>query len=135
MAKDTNTNLEFDFEARLQEALEKQNAEFELKLKQREENLISLGSTVVELIQIDGKPIMDKESGKQKEVNGELAFYPNKYAVKISFNGGEIETPINKNIFDSLELGQRYLAKGRLGEVKEFGNTLMKPIFSQFIKI
>lgn len=135
MAKDTNTNLEFDFEARLQEALEKQNEQFELKLKQREENIISVGCTVVDLIKIDGKPIIDKESGKQKELNGEPAFYPNKHSVKISFNGGEIDTPISKDIFESLELNQRYLAKGRLGEVKEFGTSSIKPIISQFIKI
>lgn len=135
MAKDTNTNLEFDFEAILQEALEKQNAQFELKLKQREENLISLGCTIVDLIQIDGKPIMDKESGKQKEVNGEPAFYPNKYTCKISFNGGELETPISKKEFEALIRQERYLAKGRLGEVKEFGTSTIKPIFSDFIKI
>lgn len=133
MAKDLNNGL--DLEKLIAEALAKQEAQFELKLKQREENLISLGCTIVDLIQIDGKPIMDKETGKQKELNGELAFYPNKYTCKISFNGGELETPINKKDFETLIKQERYLAKGRLGEVKEFGISTIKPIFSDFIKI
>lgn len=123
------------FEEMVAKELEKQRIEFENKLKQREENKVSLGATVVELIQIDGKPIIDKETKQQKEINGELAFYPNSYKVKLSFNGGEIETPINQNNFNSLETGEKYLAKGRLGEVKEFGNTYIRPIFTEFIKI
>ena len=126
---------ELSIDEKIALALEKQQKEFELKLKQREKNLIELGCRVVELILIEGKPIIDKETKAQKEINGELAFYPNKYAVKLSFIGGEIETPINKDTFEFLKIGEQYLSIGRLGEVKEFGNTLIKPIFSQFAQI
>lgn len=130
---------DLDIESKFQEMLEQKMLEqemaFELKLKQREENLVSLGCTVVDLIQIDGKPILDKETGKQKEINGEFAFYPNKYICKLSFTGGEIDTPISLKYFESLIKHDRYLAKGRLGDVKEFGTSAIKPIFSDFIKI
>ncbi len=126
---------ELSIDEKIALALEKQQKEFELKLKQREKNSIELGCRVVELILIEGKPIIDKETKLQKELNGELAFYPNKYAVKLSFIGGEIETPINKDTFEFLKIGEQYLSIGRLGEVKEFGNTLIKPIFSQFTQI
>ena len=133
MANEKDKELTIDEKIAL--ALEKQQKEFELKLKQREKNSIELGCRVVELILIEGKPIIDKETKQQKELNGELAFYPNKYAVKLSFIGGEIETPVNKDTFEFLKIGEQYLSIGRLGEVKEFGNTLIKPIFSQFTQI
>lgn len=133
MAKDLDNG--FDVEKMIAEALAKQEESFNLKLKQREENIISLGCTIVDLTQIDGKPIIDKESGKQKEVNGEPAFYPNKYTCKIAFDGGALETPIKQSDFESLQKNERYLAKGRLSEVKEFGVSLIKPVFSDFIKI
>lgn len=133
MAKNDEQQLSIDEIVAL--ALEKQQKEFELKLQQRDENSIKLGCQVVEVNTIDGKPIIDKETKLQKEIAGELAFYPDKYSVKISFVGGEIETPINKQVFESLKINSRYLAIGRLGEVKEFGNTLIKPIFSHFQEI
>ena len=129
----SNDNL--SVEEIVAKALAEQEEKFNKKLKQREENEISLGCTVVETSEIVGKPIIDKESGKQKEVDGEPQFYASKYIAKLSFNGGEIDTPINKKKFESLKLNTRYLAKGRLGEVKEFGNTSIKPIFSDFIEI
>lgn len=115
--------------------LQEQERQFELKQKQKLENKISLGCTVVEKSIIQGKPIIDKDTKQQKEVNGEPAFYPDKYTAKLSFRGGEIETPINKDNFDLLDIGLDYLALGRLGEVKEFGASVIKPIFTQFIKI
>ncbi len=133
MANEKDKELTIDEKIAL--ALEKQQQEFDLKLKQRDKNLIELGCQVVEMIIIEGKPILDKETKVQKEIGGELAFYPNKFSVKLSFVGGELETPISKQIFDSLKINERYLAIGRLGEVKEFGNSLLKPIFSHFQKI
>ncbi|QKF73292.1 hypothetical protein AFAEC_1126 [Aliarcobacter faecis] len=128
-------NKELSIDEKIALALQKQQEEFDFKLKQREENKISLGCKVVELVEIPGKPIMDKETGIQKENNGIPAFYPNKYTAKISFIGGEIETPIKQKDFEDLKIDCRYLAVGRLGEVKEFGNTLIKPIFSQFVEL
>lgn len=133
MANEKDKDLTIDEKIAL--ALEKQQQEFDLKLKQRDKNLIELGCQVVEMIIIEGKPILDKETKIQKEIGGELAFYPNKFSVKLSFVGGELETPISKQIFDSLKINERYLAIGRLGEVKEFGNALLKPIFSHFQEI
>lgn len=134
MSVDKN-KTEVNFDELIAQALEKQQKEFELKLKQRDKNSIELGCLVVEMIIVDGKPRLDKETKVQIEIAGELAFYPNKYSVKLSFVGGELETPITKQIFDSLKINERYLAVGRLGEVKEFGNALLKPIFSHFQEI
>ena len=128
-----NDNLSIDEKIAL--ALAKQQEQFELKLKQREENKISLGCRVVELVEIVGKPIIDKETGLQKEINGVLASYPNKYTAKLSFIGGELETPIKEKDFSNLKINSQYLALGRLGEVKEFGNTVLKPIFSEFLEL
>ena len=136
MAKENlnlNDNLSIDEKIAL--ALAKQQEQFELKLKQREENKISLGCRVVELVEILGKPIIDKETQQQKEINGVPAFYPNKYTAKLSFIGGELETPIKEKDFSNLKINSQYLALGRLGEVKEFGNTVLKPIFSDFVEL
>lgn len=136
MAKENlslNDNLSIDEKIAL--ALAKQQEQFELKLKQREENKISLGCRIVELVEIVGKPIIDKETGQQKELNGVPAFYPNKYTAKLSFIGGELETPIKEKDFSNLKINSQYLALGRLGEVKEFGNTVLKPIFSEFVEL
>ena len=136
MAKENlslNDNLSIDEKIAL--ALAKQQEQFELKLKQREENKISLGCRIVELVEIVGKPIIDKETGQQKEINGVPATYPNKYTAKLSFIGGELETPIKEKDFSNLKINCQYLALGRLGEVKEFGNTVLKPIFSEFVEL
>lgn len=136
MAKE-NLNLENDLsiDEKIALALAEQQRHFDLKLKQREENIISLGATLTELTEIKGSPILDKETKQQKEINGVLAFYPNRYSCKLAFNGGEIETPIKENDFHSLKINARYLTTGRLGEVKEFGNVVIKPIFSHFIEL
>jgi phage pi2 protein 07 len=134
MSVEKNKN-DLNFDELIAQALEKQQKEFELKLKQRDKNSIELGCQVVEMIIVEGKPKLDKETKVQIEIGGELVFYPNKYNVKLSFVGGELETPITKQIFDSLKINERYLALGRLGEVKEFGNALLKPIFSHFQEI
>lgn len=136
MAKENlslNDNLSIDEKIAL--ALAKQQEQFELKLKQREENKISLGCRIVELVEIVGKPIIDKETGQQKELNGVPAFYSNKYTAKLSFIGGELETPIKEKDFSNLKINSQYLALGRLGEVKEFGNAVLKPIFSEFVEL
>jgi lipopolysaccharide assembly outer membrane protein LptD (OstA) len=116
-------------------ALAKQQEQFEAKLKQRETNEVRLSCRVVEMSIIEGKAILDKETRQQKEVNGELQYYPNKYTAKLSFIGGEIETPITRELFESLIIYSQYLAIGRIGEVKEFGNTVIKPIFSRYTEI
>lgn len=126
---------ELSIDEKIALALEKQQKEFELKLKQREKNEISLGCRVVEMSIIEGKAIIDKETKQQKEVDGIPQFYPNKYTAKLSFIGGEIDTPITKEVFDTLKVNEQYLALGRLGEVREFGSTVMKPIFSSYQEI
>ena len=136
MAKEnSNLNDNLSIDEKIALALAKQQEQFELKLKQREENKISLGCRIVELVEIVGKPIIDKETGQQKELNGVPAFYPNKYTAKLSFIGGELETPIKEKDFSNLKFNSQYLALGRLGEVKEFGNTVLKPIFSEFVEL
>lgn len=113
-------------------ALAKQEEKFTMMLKQREKNEVSLSCRIVELSVFEGKPVLDKETKLQKELNGQLLFYPNKYAVKLSFIGGEIDTPITKEFFETLKINSQYLAIGRIGEVKEFGNSIIKPIFSSY---
>lgn len=135
MGNDKNKTTELSIDEIVAAALEKQAQQFDLKLKQREKNSVEVAGNVTELIQIDGKPIIDKETKQQKEIAGELAFYPNKYTLKLTFDGGELETPITKEWFSSLTLGDRYLAIGRLARVTEFGNILIKPVFSNFQKI
>ncbi len=126
---------EIDYQKMIDDALAKQKAELENNLRLRECNKIELGATVVELVEVLGKAIIDKETGLQKENNGVPAFYPNRYSVKISFNGGEIESPIKEADYKNLKIGSRYLVNGRLGEVKEFGSSSIKPIFSGFVQL
>jgi hypothetical protein len=113
-------------------ALAKQEERFEMKLKQREKNEVSLSCRIIETSVLEGKAVLDRETKLQKELNGQLLFYPNKYTVKLSFIGGEIDTPITRDLFESLKINSQYLAIGRIGEVKEFGNSIIKPIFSSY---
>ena len=116
-------------------ALEAKEKDFELRLKQRETNEAKIAGTCAELIMVEGKPIIDKETKQQKEFNGELCFYPNRYSYRHSFDGGSIEISLNKEKYDSMIVGARYLAVGRFASVTEFGNTIIKPVFSHFQKI
>ena len=64
-----------EIEAYLAEQLEKQKNEIELKIAQSTMNKIKYGCEVVDLIKIDGKPIIDKETRQQKESNGQLSLF------------------------------------------------------------
>lgn len=139
MAKENLEKITPEMEERIQQllavALAEKEEETRLKIQQRNENKVSYGCEVVDLVEIVGKPIIDKETGQQKEINGELAFYPNKYTVKLSGRGFEIDTPITQKDFEFLKVGFSYLAIGRLALVKEFGLSVLKPIFSEFVEL
>jgi hypothetical protein len=62
-------------------ALAKQEERFEMKLKQREKNEVSLSCRIIETSVLEGKAVLDRETKLQKELNGQLLFYPNKYTV------------------------------------------------------
>ena len=109
------------------QAVAQATKEFELKQKQREENIVSLGCTVISKETVKGSPIVDKQSGQQK-INlqsGEVMCYPDKYKATFQFVGGSITQEINEDKFEQLQELQKYYCIGYLGEVKRFGNELI----------
>ena len=112
------------------------NAEFERKQEQRETNSVLLGARVVAKRVQNGQPIMDKTTGEQKVFNGVPQCYPDRYFVTLQFIGSELETEIkDKTVFDDLAEMKTYFCEGRLGEVKNFGVSELKPIITKFTKI
>lgn len=121
----------------IQQEVARQNAEFEMKQLQREENVATLGARcMAKRIQV-GSPIIDKQSGQQKvhPQTGEPMCYPDKHYVTLQFMGGELEKEVTLEQYESMEEMRMFYCKGYIGEVKKFGNSFIEPIFTSYTKI
>lgn len=92
-------------------------------------NEVRLAGTVIEKQLIPGKQRM-KDNLPVLDSQGNEQFYPSRFKVKISFNGGEIMPEIKEDQFNSIVEGEMYLFKGRLGLVRDFGNETISYVFS-----
>lgn len=127
---------ELSQEELIQQAVARAEKAMELKFEQREMNKVSIGATVVKTECINGKPIVDKESGQQRvDNNGVPQNYPNKYKADITFKGGSLQIDISEEQFNSLQPNNTYLFDGYYGEVKKFGNSVMEPIFTNITQL
>lgn len=132
----TKVNNNIDIEALEADLIAKMNASFEAKQEKREMNSIKLGGRIVTKRIALGSPIIDKTTGEQKVFNGVPQTYTDKYYVVIQFVGAEFETELKDVItYDSLEEDKMYFCEGRLGEVKNFGSSILAPIITKFSKI
>lgn len=120
----------------IQQEVARQNAEFEKKQLQREENIATLGARcMAKRIQV-GSPIIDKQTQQQKvDGNGAPLCYPDKHYVTLQFMGGELEKEVTQEQYESMEEMRMYYCKGYIGEVKKFGNSFIEPIFTSYTKI
>lgn len=123
--------------ATVEEIVASQMAKVEAKLKAQfgkaQSNSISLGVTVTELECKEGAEIKDKVTGEVQIDNwGNPKRYKNKYFATFTFNGGTMTQELKENLYNQLGLNRRYFAMGRLGEVSNFGETSIAPIFTQF---
>lgn len=122
-------------DAMIQQAVDKQNKELELKTQQREENKVLLGCKVLEKNIIKGAPIIDKDTKQQKLLNGVPQCYPDRYRVKLMFLGGELEQNVEDAQYEMLEEYKSYYCNGHVGEVNNFGNTYIGVKLTNFVKI
>ncbi|RXJ98376.1 hypothetical protein CRU98_10075 [Arcobacter sp. CECT 8986] len=122
-------------EEQIQQAVLKAQRELELKQQQREQNIVKLGARVVSKRVQQGQPIIDKQSGNQKEVNGVPQCYPDKFYITLQFMGAELEKEVSKDNYDLVQEMHTYFCEGYVGEVKKFGNTYIEPIITRFTQI
>lgn len=122
-----------DLKAQMAEEAEKK---LNLKLKQRESNIVTIGAEVVKTETVLGKPIIDKETQRQRiDKDGVPQTYPDKYKADITFKGGSLTIDINQEVFEMLQPTNTYLCEGYYGSVRKFGTDVMEPIFTKFTQI
>ncbi|PFX11096.1 hypothetical protein AWC38_SpisGene25428, partial [Stylophora pistillata] len=95
-------------------------------------NSVELTGTVIEsyFYPKEPKPMLDKDTKEPlKDENGVVRTFPQKHIVKISFNGGEYEFDVPKSLTTPIDVGSVYKFVGRMSLVKEFGSTIVKPVF------
>ena len=111
-----------------------------LLMKQSNQNEIKLGATCTVKKINEGSAIMDKTvtpNVQKIDLNtGEPMFYKDKYFITLTFDGGEVETEVTREQYDDvLQEGGRYLCNGRLSPVKNFGQTVIAPVFYAFTRL
>lgn len=100
-------------------------------------NLWSVGATImskrvelggIKYQIIDGKksdiPLLDDEL--------EPLRYPSKFHIQISYFGYGEELQVSKDIYEALDVGQKYLLKAHRGPVTSFGQTKADMIVDSF---
>ena len=111
--------------------------EMVLLMQQSNKNVVDMGATCADRRIHAGSPMIDKES-KQHKINpqtNEPMFYADKYYVTLTFDGGSIETEVEKGQYDLLIVGKRYSCYGRLAPVRVFGNEQIMPVFHAFTEL
>lgn len=98
-------------------------------IKLTQTNSVQLAGTVIEKIKIEGQ-VKTKEKVPLLDKDGNELRYPDRFKVKVSFNGGEIIPEIKSDQYNSIVEGEMYLFSGRLGLVREFGNESISYVFN-----
>ncbi len=111
--------------------------EFKAMQKQYEElttaNDIKLSAKVKAKKLIPGKEIIDKQTGiPVVDDAGQVRTYADTFIVTLNFEGGSLEYKCDEQVYKELELNSRYLFKGYLGHIKEFGKEVLSPIFTAY---
>ena len=104
-------------------------------VRQSNQNAVRLGATIAKKEKIDGIPVVIKDTKElvYDEKTGEQKFYPDRWSITLEFNGGSLETEVSKDLFNSLQVGARYSAQGRIGFVKLYGKEQLLPVFDNFV--
>ena len=114
-------------------ATAKLEAKLKAQFKRATSNSISLGVTVIDLESKEGAEILDRTTKAPLFDNyGNPRRYPNKHYATFSFNGGTLKQEVKQVQYNSLSIGSKFFATGRLGEVSSFGDTVIAPIFTEF---
>lgn len=111
----------------------KLESKMKAQFKRATSNSISLGVTVIDLESKEGAEILDRTTKIPLVDNwGNPRRYPDKYYASFSFNGGTLKQEVKQAQYNSLSIGSKFFATGRLGEVSSFGDTHIAPIFTEF---
>jgi hypothetical protein len=100
-------------------------------MQQSDQNAVRMGVTVVKKDIIEGSE-KKKDGQLVTDKDGVVQRYPDTYQLEVTFNGGTIKTKVSKELFDSVKEGARYSGRGRIAEVRNFGDTYMSVVFSEF---
>lgn len=112
-----------------------------LKLQKKFDELINaneirLSSKIVNKTIINGKERLDKATGVPiVDEFGQPRYYPSRYIVTLSFQGGSLEYGCDEIMYNELDLNSTYLFKGRIGFIKEYGKDVTSPIFASWQKV
>ena len=114
MAKDVNTqNIDFDKEPQTVEEAQNQMIQF---MKKYNRNEISLSGKVVSTHVGEAKQKFDKKTNEAVlDENGMPAYWEPFRSVEIIFEGGSLNINLDKEHFENIVLGGRYLFEGIMG--------------------
>ncbi len=96
-------------------------------------NEIKLSARIKSKEIIKGKEIIDKNTGVPVvDEMGEIRHYPDTFIISLAFEGGSLDYKCKEPMYEALEIGEKYLFKGYLGYIKEFGKEVISPIFHSY---
>lgn len=98
-------------------------------IKLTQTNEVRLAGTVIQKLKTDGKQKM-KDNLPVLDAQGNAQYYPDRFKVKVAFNGGEIMPEVSADHYAMIQEDEMYLFRGRLGLVREFGNESISYVFS-----
>ena len=99
-------------------------------VKLTQTNEVRLAALVIMKDEQKGKQKVSRENLPMVDGAGEPICYPSRYNVKLSFQGGEMTIQVKPEQFATIQEGEMYLFKGRLGLVREFGEEKIGTVFS-----
>lgn len=98
-------------------------------VKLTQTNRVELAGLVVLKDEVKGKQKM-KDNLPVLDAEQNPVYYPSRFNVKISFQGGEVVTQLKEDMYHKIIEGEMYLFKGRLGLVREFGEEKVSWVFN-----
>lgn len=100
------------------------------RLKSMTMNAVFIGCTVTDKRQNKGGPKKDSNGMETGD------FWPDKYNVEISFEGGKFPVRVDESTYFSLEIGSRYLAKGAMeSKINEHGFSVPSAKITTFERL
>lgn len=88
-----------------------------LYMERYNSNSVKISGTIREKYVSDSKPKIDKKTNEHIVVDGVPQFWEPFRSLTISFDGGEMQINVDKDMFDSSIVGKRYLFEGVKGMI------------------
>ena len=122
---------DLDFDKNPTESVESEQAKMLKFMKTYNANEVKLAGTVRSTYVSDPKQKFDKKTNEPiLDENGMPTYWEPYRSVTIAFEGGELQVNVQKDMFETMIVGQRYLFEGvkglNFGKVEDVFHTAVK---------